>query len=284
MILSCANYLCRLGGKADGTHKCPFCRRNIHAICGRIVEDPVDRDGNPESAMNNIICATCDVNAPPKDNVDEDNDGINALAEAVEEIQHDVEEDEEVVDVEEIDLADGKDNKKSNYGGAAVRDVDPFAGTSKAVRFNPSDAAPTYHSCLAKFMSFRDKVDYVGKNHVFQDDHLSKVTAIEIAEWMAFKVNRTRYSHPKAHSLFGCSNSMKYWKKSISYFIPHRNLPWDVMMNRDNPTRLDLVNDLIAGVVTKDTRGHGAPPKARRAFKDKEFKKSQVVCQDKKGK
>jgi hypothetical protein len=45
---------CLLGGIALGTHKCPQCRRHIHALCG--VEVAVAAGG---SRMNNIMCFDC---------------------------------------------------------------------------------------------------------------------------------------------------------------------------------------------------------------------------------
>jgi hypothetical protein len=52
----CTNgrHQCVLGGIAPGTHKCPQCRRHIHALCG--VEVAVAAG---TSAMNNRMCFDC---------------------------------------------------------------------------------------------------------------------------------------------------------------------------------------------------------------------------------
>ena len=51
------------------------------------------------------------------------------------------------------------------------------------------------------------------------------------------------------------SNSIKYWKKAISYFMPNRLQPWNVLSNSGNPTRCTDINDLIKRILRREVRG-----------------------------
>ena len=60
---------CLLKKPADPTHKCPECRRHIHAVCGVALS-------NPENPMNSMICFDClgkNPHPPPiwKDNIND---------------------------------------------------------------------------------------------------------------------------------------------------------------------------------------------------------------------
>ena len=71
---------------------------------------------------------------------------------------------------------------------------------------------------------------------------------------------------------FGRSESIAYAKKALSKFMPHRTANW--VNGQGNPTRSDVVNEMIKQVKKFEVRGEGAPSNAKRPLKQIEFRKS----------
>ena len=69
----------------------------------------------------------------------------------------------------------------------------------------------------------------------------------------------------------GRSSSLEFAKKSISYFMPNRLLPWNEQTRTGNPTRSVLVNNLIKEVKKKEVRKQGKASNARRPMKMDEY-------------
>jgi hypothetical protein len=70
-------------------------------------------------------------------------------------------------------------------------------------------------------MSYGDKLEYP-KKHPFTVDQLVKVTPTDLYKWLAFKVYKKEDPGPKNNPTFGQSSSMNYYKKTISYYMPHQ--------------------------------------------------------------
>jgi len=73
-------------------------------------------------------------------------------------------------------------------------------------------------------------------------------------------------------------NSLLAIKKKISYFIVNCLPSWDPLHNHGNPTKSTEVNDLIAFVKKKETRGQDKKSQADRPFGHSEFKQVLDTC------
>ena len=61
----------------------------------------------------------------------------------------------------------------------------------------------------------------------------------------------------------GQSTSLKYYKKAIPFFMPNRLATWNVLNKSGNPTRSQIIIDLIKAVRKKEVRRLGKPSAAR---------------------
>jgi len=79
--------------------------------------------------------------------------------------------------------------------------------------------------------------------------------------------------HPPAnHRPIHCrSTSLETYKKGLSYYMPHRTVPY--VNGVGNPTRSAEVNDIINQIKKFEVRGEGCPSSAKRAIREKEFRK-----------
>jgi len=68
------------------------------------------------------------------------------------------------------------------------------------------------------------------------------------------------------------SNTIEYYKKAISHYMPNRLMAWNELSNVGNPTRSHQLNDLIKYVKKKEARKMGAAPKARRSITSTEYR------------
>jgi hypothetical protein len=70
----------------------------------------------------------------------------------------------------------------------------------------------------------------------------------------------------------GRSNSLYYAKKALSKYMPHRTANW--INGQGDPTKSDLVNDMIKQVKKFEVRGQGSPSNAKCPLKQQEFRKT----------
>lgn len=70
----------------------------------------------------------------------------------------------------------------------------------------------------------------------------------------------------------GRSGSLRCAKRPLSFFMPHRTVPW--CQRKGNPTESALVNDMIKEAKKFKVRGEGAPSHAKRPLKQDEFRKT----------
>ena len=67
------------------------------------------------------------------------------------------------------------------------------------------------------------------------------------------------------------SNSLAFWKKAISFFMPNRLIPWVSGRNKGNPTRSIEINNLIKRVKKKEVWKQGVASQCRRGITEDEF-------------
>ena len=105
-------------------------------------------------------------------------------------------------------------------------------------------------------MSYTNNIAYP-PDWEFSVEELSPITPEMIYRWFAFKVFGKEDPTPDDNPTYGKSNTLLVFKKMLSYFMINRLPSWDVVNKSGNPTKSTVVNDLIAFVKKKETRGQG---------------------------
>ena len=91
-----------------------------------------------------------------------------------------------------------------------------------------------------------------------------------VYRYLALKAYGTPNPQTSDNPLLGRSSSLCYYKKAISYWMPF-TCDWNESTKTGNPTKSKLVNNIIAAVKKKETRGIGKKSKACRFFTAMEF-------------
>ena len=120
-------------------------------------------------------------------------------------------------------------------------------------------------------MSYKDKTlyDYDKK---FSQQELLQVQPEDIETWFCFLA----YGNPNPghddNPTVGRANTLLTYKKSISYYMPHTMIPWNIITKHGNPTKSLLVNARIKKVSKKEVNQQGKKSQARKPFVCAEFK------------
>ncbi len=130
-----------------------------------------------------------------------------------------------------------------------------------------------YSRELVRFMRYRDQVEY-DYGHRFTQNVLQHVVPNDLMRYFKFRVYKNPDAEPDIEKPLIRANCIKYWKKSISYFMPNSHIPWNEIANVGNPTRAKPINKLIGQIKKKETARRGAPSKRRRALFKQEFEQS----------
>jgi hypothetical protein len=75
-------------------------------------------------------------------------------------------------------------------------------------------------------------------------------------------------------------NTIEFWKKALSSYMPNKLMPWNELAGVGNPTRSTKLNALIKYVKKKEARGQGAESQARRSMKDDEHRRVIKICKE----
>mmetsp|Transcript_26866 Transcript_26866/g.38107 ORF Transcript_26866/g.38107 Transcript_26866/m.38107 type:complete len:262 (+) Transcript_26866:298-1083(+) len=133
-----------------------------------------------------------------------------------------------------------------------------------------------YKPTLVKLMSFLDNVQYE-KNHIFTAEQLGALTPNDVLRWMNVQTFGIPNPALDANRTLAWSNTIKYWKKALSHFMPNRLMPWNRLSNQGNPTKSTEILDLIKRVKKKEARKEGAPSHTRRPMSAREFRLSHNI-------
>ena len=128
-----------------------------------------------------------------------------------------------------------------------------------------------YRASLARLMSFKHGVTYPS-NAEFTREQLADVTADDVVMFFNQRAYGTPNPTADDRPTHCRSNTLEYWKKAISSFMPNRNHKWNEIARVGNPTKSQDVNDMIKKVKKFEVRGQGSPSKARRPLKMPEIK------------
>jgi len=128
-----------------------------------------------------------------------------------------------------------------------------------------------YKPILLRLLSFLDNQHYE-KGHVFTQQRLNEIKPDDVRRWMCVQTYHTPEPEADADPLYIRANTLQYWKKAISHFMPNSHMSWNVISQVGNPTRSPQINKLIRAVRKKEVRKQGAPSKARRPLTLSEFR------------
>jgi hypothetical protein len=103
---------------------------------------------------------------------------------------------------------------------------------------------------------------------------LAAVTPMDLVWWMCLKVYGMEEPGHDDNPIEGHSNSLLYWKKAISFFMPNHQPAWNVLTNSGNPTKSADINDLIKTVKKKEVQWHGKPSSAKWPLEESEFEQA----------
>ena len=120
-------------------------------------------------------------------------------------------------------------------------------------------------------MSFLDGIEYSPADDAPSTERLASITAEDVVRYFNFKAYGTPEPSVNDRPKLCRSSTLLYQKKAISSFMPRRNMPWDDIVLRGNPTKSVAVNKVITDVKKHEVRGTGVPTNARRAIEWQEF-------------
>ena len=124
----------------------------------------------------------------------------------------------------------------------------------------------SYHQATRPLMSFVHGQEY-RPGHVWSTDDLLSVTPDILVRYIKMKVYGSENAQPDIDPpLYYRSNSVAYWKKAWSYFMPNQITPWNEIAGMGNPTRSIAVNKIIKAMKKMESARLGRPSNARRAF------------------
>ena len=133
--------------------------------------------------------------------------------------------------------------------------------------------AKRYKPTLMAFMSHKDGQNY-DKEHEFTQQELAAITPMDLLRWMCLKVYGKEEPVPDDNPIEGRSNSLLYWKKAISFFMPNRQPTWDVLTGTGNPTKSLEINELIKTVKKKEVRHQGKASSAKWPLEASEYEQA----------
>eukprot|EP00980_Cylindrotheca_fusiformis_P006798 scaffold1423_cov74-Cylindrotheca_fusiformis.AAC.1 len=134
-----------------------------------------------------------------------------------------------------------------------------------------------YKGPLVRMMSHLHNMQY-DRDKVFTQEELAVVTSDDVMSFFNAMVFGDA-NVPAGHDMAPLhrSNTIKFWKKAISYFMPRRMVPWDDVTQRGNPTRSSALNKLIEYVKRKEVRSQGIASQARRSITDGEYRRIMTI-------
>ena len=132
----------------------------------------------------------------------------------------------------------------------------------------------TYQPYMVEFMCFfHGGVEYAADT-VFERERLLEIRPNDVKRYLTMKAYKDPYPNivGGARPIHARSDSLYYMKKALSRYMPYRTANW--VNGQGNPTKSDIVNDMIKEVKKFEVRGEGAPSNAKRPLKQSEFRKT----------
>ncbi len=124
-----------------------------------------------------------------------------------------------------------------------------------------------YFGYLANFLEYRNKTEYPYNWYPSLAD-LIVIQPEDIYRYFAYRAYGTPDPGPHDRPQYLRRNTLEYWKKGISYFMPNKSQAWRVESDGrgfGNPTRSTEVNGLMKAVAAAESKGLGAKSKEGRS-------------------
>ncbi|KAL3758123.1 hypothetical protein ACHAWU_004204 [Discostella pseudostelligera] len=128
-----------------------------------------------------------------------------------------------------------------------------------------------YKAILCEFMSFRDGVVYP-IDIDFPRDKLLSITDTDVVSYLNLKAYGKAEVGDLDRPTCGRCDSIKFYKKAISHFMPRKFVPWDDITLVGNPTMSSAVRTMIKDVKQFEARKEGAPSNVRRPLEGDEMR------------
>jgi hypothetical protein len=128
-----------------------------------------------------------------------------------------------------------------------------------------------YSKHLVALMNFLHPEAGYTNDTVFPLDLLAHITSSDIARWLKLRAYGDPDPDPNAHPLAGRANSIKFYKKALSYYMVNKLTAWNEVTSCGNPTKSARVNQLIREIKRAEVRRLGKKTLARRALEPSEF-------------
>jgi hypothetical protein len=167
-------------------------------------------------------------------------------------------------------LANSAPKNTTDFWGYKNR---PFSSHNNTESHTESQKMANYRSILVRMMSFVDEVEYDPDKH-FTLAELGGLNPEKLMKWFNY-VTFGDASPPNGHDMPPLirSNTLKYWKKALSSFMPNRLMVWNEISLVGNPTRSAKLNDLLRYVKKKEVGHQGVASQARRSIKAAEYRR-----------
>ena len=107
--------------------------------------------------------------------------------------------------------------------------------------------------------------------HKFSEDELMKILPEDIYKFMCLKLFNKEDPDLQDKPELARLETVAFYKKAISYFMPNHTPNWCVKNKCGNPTKSAIVNDLFRFVRQQQVKGKGAESKKVREFKVSEI-------------
>ena len=112
------------------------------------------------------------------------------------------------------------------------------------------------------------------KDKRFTEEELLDVTPDDVAGWMNTIAYGTANPGPDNKPTLARHSGLEQAKKAVSFFMPHRDSPWNVQAEFGNPTRATPVNNVIKAVKRSQVCKEGKASQAKRDMKRAEYRKT----------
>ena len=133
-----------------------------------------------------------------------------------------------------------------------------------------------YKPILVWLLSYLDNVQYANDTE-FMDECLLQIMPQHILWWLNIKTFGIPDPLLDANPIFAWANSIMYWKKVISFFMPHHLEAWSTAHQEGNLMKSKELNDLISWVKKKEVHKQGVPPKDWQPLTEGKYRQMQTI-------
>ena len=274
--ICCSGPSCALGGKCDKKHKCAFCDRYMHAICGF----PLSEEHPKWSICYSQYCQDCKKANEGKEDNDDSSDNTT-LAQLVPKPPPPPPPPNARKRAANPSPAEGNKKKRKATKTTAKKAARPAANYKDDVATDPTSwTFPTqnsgYLNNFLEFMSFVDNKTYTREDTAqFTKEKLLSIKPKHVLAFLTHKAFGTTKRKQEDRPVHARSNHIKNMKMKISYFMPNGS-PWVDLPDgkcHGNPTRHKSINQLIGDIVKFEIRGEGSEARDVRDMTLPEFQK-----------